>query len=106
MTGSGIPYILDLSTWDPGKTKSNNEALVDNWRPVGIIVAAADIEDAVLKTAEKLASGGHSAPSGNTAKDIEYFSAGAVKKVMLAANELGIPVYNTDRTKLWSPKEK
>ena len=91
MARSGIPYILDRSTWDPGKTKSNNEALVDNWRPVGIIVAAADIEDAVLKTAEKLASGGHSAPSGNTAKDIEYFSAGAVKKVMLAANELGIP---------------
>ena len=104
MARDGIPYVLDQSTWDPGKTKSNNEALVDNWRPVGIIVVQDDVIDAILKTSEKLVSGGHSAPSGNTAKDIEYFSAGAVKQVMLAANELGIPVYDAGRTELWSPK--
>ena len=105
MARDGIPYILDQSTWDPGKTKSNNEALVDNWRPVGIIVVEADVEDAILKTAEKLISGGQSPPSGNIAKDIDYFSAGVVKKIMLAANELGIPVYDTNRTKLWAPEQ-
>ena len=99
-----IPYVLDQSTWDPNNPSSTNEALVDNWRPVGLVVAKGDVEAAILSAAEKLVSGGHSPPSGNTAKDIDYFTAGAVKEAMLTALELDIPIYNTSRTKLWSPK--
>jgi len=105
MARDGIPYVLDQSTWNPvGAEWSNNEALVDNWRPRGVIVAKDDVTDAILKTAEKLISGGQSPPSGNTAKDIDYFSAGVVKKIMLASLDLGVPIYDTDRNKLWSPK--
>jgi len=105
MVRDGIPYILDQSTWDPSKTKSNNEALIDNWRPRGIIIVKDDIADAILKTAEMLISGGHSAPSGNTAKDIDHFSAGVTKEIMLTSLDLGVPIYDTERSKLWSPKQ-
>lgn len=107
MARDGIPYVLDQSTWNPvGADWSNNEALVDNWRPRGIIVAKDDVAQAVLKTAEKLISGGQSAPSGNTAKDIDYFSVGVVRKIMLTSLDLGVPIYDTDRNVLWSPKSK
>jgi hypothetical protein len=100
-----IPYVLDQSTWSPHTPDSTNEALVDNWRPVGIVVAAGDVEEAILGTAEKLISGDQlRAPSGNTAKDIGYFTAGHTKEAMLVALELGVPIYNTSRTELWSPK--
>ena len=101
-----IPYILDQSTWDPSKTTSTNEALVDNWRPRGIIVANDDVAQAVLKTAAKLAGEGGTPPSGKIVKDIDYFSAGVVKTIMLASLDLGVPIYDTDRRLLWSPKSK
>ena len=100
-----IPYVLDQSTWNPNNPSSTNEALVDNWRPVGLVVSKSDVQEAILSAAEKLVSGGHSPPSGNTAKDIDYFTAGAVKEAMLTALKLGIPIYNTSRTKLWSPEQ-
>ena len=105
MARDGIPYVLDQSTWNPVNADwSNNEALVDNWRPRGIIVVKDDVVDAILKAAEKLVSGGQSPPSGNTAKDIDYFTAGVTKKIMLTSLDLGVPIYDTDRNKLWSPK--
>ena len=99
-----IPYILDQSTWDPSKTTSTNEALVDNWRPRGIIVAKDDVAQAILKTAKKLAGEGGTPPSGKIVKDIDYFSAGVVKTIMLASLDLGVPIYDADRNVLWSPK--
>ena len=102
MAREKIPYILDQSTWNPGKTSSNNEALVDNWRPAGIIVAKDDVVKAILSAAKKLAGEGGTPPSGNIAKDINYFSTGITQEIMLAALQLGIPVYDTSRTKLWS----
>ena len=105
MARDGIPYVLDRSTWNPVDADwSNNEALVDNWRPRGIIVVKDDAVRAILKTAEKLVSGGQSPPSGNTAKDIDYFTAGVTKKIMLTSLDLGVPIYDTNRNKLWSPK--
>ncbi len=107
MARDGIPYVLDQSTWNPVDAGwSNNEALVDNWRPRGIIVVKDDVAGAILKTAEKLISGGQSPPSGNTAKDIDYFTAGVTKKIMLTSLDLGVPIYDTDRNKLWSPVQK
>ena len=106
MARDGIPYVLDQSTW---KTPDSgwgtvNEALVDNWSPLGIIVAKSDIEEAVLKTAKKLAGEGDTPPSGKIAKDIDYFSAGVTKKIMLTSLDLGVPIYDPDRNVLWSPK--
>ena len=46
--GKSIPYVLDQSTWDPSKNRSGvNEALVDNWKPIGIIAADDKVVDAV-----------------------------------------------------------
>tara|TARA_R110002060_G_scaffold3250_1_gene5112 strand:- start:890 stop:1918 length:1029 start_codon:yes stop_codon:yes gene_type:complete len=100
-----IPYVLDQSTWSPTSPDATNEALVDNWKPVGIVIAKSDVEEAIIAAAKKLVSGGQSPPSGNTVKDIQYFAAGAVKEAMLVALELGIPIYNTSRTELWSPSD-
>ena len=98
-----IPYVLDQSTWNPNSPDSTNEALVDNWRPVGIVIAKSDVEEAVLNAAKKMAARADSS-SGDIAKDINNFVAGAIKEVLFVALELGVPIYNTSRTKLWSPK--
>ncbi len=94
MARENIPYVLDQSTWNPSKTKSNNEALVDNWRPVGIILTRGDEINAIsgLDYIE------------GTKEDIEEFAMGVIKKIMLTAIELGVPVYDTEREMLWSPK--
>jgi hypothetical protein len=90
---NNIPYILDQATWDPSKTKSNNEALVDNWKPIGIILTRED---------EIYAISGLDYVEG-TKEDVEEFALGVIKKIMLTAIELGVPVYDTGREELWSP---
>ena len=94
MARDNIPYILDQSTWDPRMTKSNNEALVDNWKPVGIILTRGDEINAIsgLDYIE------------GTKEDIEEFAIGVTKQILLTALALGVPVYDTERDVLWSPK--
>jgi hypothetical protein len=85
-----IPYILDQSTWDPSKQHSEtNEALVDNWRPVGIIVVEEDVLDSL-----------------NIFGDTPSESIGVVKELFRTATEFGVPIYDPDRNKVWSPGEK
>ena len=100
-----IPYVLDQSTWNPNNPSSTNEALVDNWRPVGIVVSESDVVEAVKAASKKLVTGGHSPPSGNTAKDIDYFLVGAVKEAFLTALELGVPIVDISRNELWNPSK-
>jgi len=88
-----IPYVLDQSTWDL-HVGGTNEALVDNWRPVGIILDRPD---------EARALSGMEYVEG-TQEDIEEFAIGVIKQIMLTALALGVPVYDTDREVLWSPK--
>lgn len=95
MARDGIPYVLDQTTWNPVDPDwSNNEALVDNWRPVGIILTRGDEINAIsgLDYVE------------GTAEDVEEFAVGMIKKIMLTAIEFGVPVYDTEREVLWSPK--
>jgi hypothetical protein len=92
---NNIPYVLNQATWDPSKTKSNNEALVDNWKPVGIILTRGD-EINIMSGLDYI--------EGTKEAVEESMSAGVMKKIMLTAIDLGVPVYDTERELLWDPK--
>lgn len=94
MAIDGTPYVLDKATWNPGKTKSNNEALVDNWKPIGIILDKPD-EIHVLQGMDYVEG---------TKEDVEESAMGVIKKIMLTSIDLGVPVYDTERDLLWSPE--
>jgi len=85
-----IPYVLDQSTWDPDQTySSTNEALVDNWRAVGIVVGTDDLLKSVKATA---------------GTDWAVNAAGVTRKIFKLAKDYGVPIYDVNRTKLWSPE--
>ncbi len=92
MVAKKIPYLLDKSMWAPAG--NNNEALVDNWKPVGIILTRGDEINAIsgLDYIE------------GTKEDIEEFAIGVTKQILLTALAFGVPVYDTERDMLWSPK--
>ena len=87
-----IPYVLDKTMWNPNDWKGN-EALVDNWKPVGIVVTYDDQASAI----ENLSY-------AKTEEDIKEFSAGIVKMILMTALKIGVPVYNLQKDELWSPK--
>jgi hypothetical protein len=86
-----IPYILDQSTWSPEGWSSVNEALVDNWRPVGIV-----IDQRHTKQVESV--------SDYSIEEIFEVTAGTVKQVFRLADDLGIPIVDLEQNELWSPK--
>ena len=95
MAIKGTPYVLDQSTWDPAQAgPSNNEALVDNWKPIGIILDRPD-EIRVMQGMDYVEG---------TKEDVEEAAMGVIKQIMLTAINLGVPVYDTDREEIWSPK--
>lgn len=77
-----IPYVLDQSTWNPD---SINEALVDNWRAKGLIVSDQSIIDAIKANPE---GGG----------------IGWLKEFYEMAESFDVPMYDTDKNVIWSPK--
>lgn len=91
---SNIPYVLDQSTWHKGIAGETNEALVDNWKPIGIILTRGDEINAI--TGLDYIEG--------TKEDIEEFALGVTKQIMLTALAFGVPVYDEEREVLWSPK--
>jgi len=82
-----MPYILDQSTWHKGIRGETNEALVDNWKPVGI-VAVGDWEDRVIEWGE----------AGDTVE-----APGKIGELFRMASEFGVPIYSITREELWSP---
>lgn len=83
----GVPYILDQSTWDPSKNQSGvNEALVDNWRAVGIVVA------------------------NKSARLVKYYANSSslkpaiVEDLLRAAADFGVPIFDVNRNELWRPE--
>jgi hypothetical protein len=86
----GIPYVLDQSTWeDVGAT---NEALVDNWKPVGLI---ADWE--VIQMLKKM----------NKDQELDDFGSvhiGRLGRLRELAEALNVPIFDRERNELWSPK--
>ena len=91
-----IPYVLDQSTWHkehapgvPGSGGETNEALVDNWKPVGLIP---DWE--IIKILEKT----------NKGQDLDEDPPGKLGQVMKLAQEFGVPIFDRERNKIWSPE--
>jgi len=91
-----IPYVLDQSTWDPSKNFSGiNEALVDNWKPVGIIVTDDQEIDAVRYIATDMLQ---------TSELGTESTAGVVKKTFEVAKAFGVPIYDLNKEILWEDK--
>ncbi len=95
MARDGIPYVLDQSTWkgSEGGWGTVNEALVDNWKPTGIIVGTSNNLINAVKAYDDI-----------DPEDIDIIGAGAAKKIFEMAIKFGVPIYDTDRNKLWSPE--
>ena len=87
-----IPYVLDQSMWDPGDV---NEALVDNWNPMGIVVGkwlqAIKLSIQSLDDEKFKDQAGVNAP-------------GVIGKIFKLAVEFGVPIFDRDRNVLWSPE--
>ena len=87
-----IPYVLDQTTWDED-VPGTNEALVDNWKAVGIIPEWEIIQ--ILKKQNK----------GRDIEDeMEMIPPGKLGQVMKLAQEFGVPIFDRERNELWSPE--
>lgn len=84
------PYVLDQSTWDPDQTySSTNEALVDNWKAVGIVAGTDDLVKSVKAVADR---------------DWGREAIGVTRKIFTLARDYGVPIYDVNRNMLWSPE--
>jgi hypothetical protein len=84
-----IPYVLDQSTWDPSKNRTGvNEALVDNWSPVGIIASYDEVNPDLFQDIV----------------DDPSSAIGSMGELLKVATDLGVPIYGPDRKQMWSPK--
>lgn len=88
-----IPYVLDRSTWNPRQTRSYNEALVDNWKPVGIVVTDNEIISIVSSLSYI-----------TNEQEANEELLGSIKRLVLVAFKFGVPIYDGEKDMLWSPK--
>ena len=82
-----IPYILDQSMWN--LQFGGGEALVDNWKPVGLIP-----DHEVIQILKKL----------NKGRELDEDPPGRVGKIVKLAREIGIPIFDRSQNEIWSPK--
>ena len=75
---------MDRETFDTTDSKTN-EALVDNWKPVGIVSA----DRAISKLIEK--------QFGQDSSNLT----GEVKRVVDLAQKLGLPIYDRNKNVIW-----
>jgi len=86
-----IPYVLDQSMWD--SVRGGGEALVDNWKPLGLIPDWEIIQ--ILKKQNK----------GRDVEDeLEEIPPGKLGQLMKLAQEFGVPIFDRERNELWSPE--
>ena len=90
-----IPYVLDQSMWDPGGVNEVNEALVDNWNPVGIVVG---------RWLEPIRLSIQSLDDERFKDQAGVNAPGVIGKIFKLAVEFDVPIFDKDRNKLWSPK--
>jgi hypothetical protein len=89
---ANIPYVLDQSTFEPTEWNAN-EALVDNWKPVAIVVSGEEaeyIEDAVKWMTD----------DGDSREDA---APGKLGQIFRLSEKFGVPIIDEHRTELWSP---
>jgi TPP-dependent indolepyruvate ferredoxin oxidoreductase alpha subunit len=88
-----MPYALDQSTFHFSEWNAN-EALVDNWKPIAIVVSGEEaeyIEDAIKWMEEDGESREDAAP-------------GKMGQVFRLSEKFGVPIIGEDRNELWSPE--
>ena len=90
-----IPYVLDQSTWHKGIAGETNEALVDNWKPMGIVVG---------KWVEKIKLNVKSLEDERFKDQSGVNQSGVIGKIFQLAVEFGVPIFDRDRNELWSPE--
>ena len=92
MAIDAIPYVLDQQTWDwdPDAHDSSgiNEALVDNWRPLGLVVGPSDMVRAVKSVSQD--------PSG---------AIGKTKNLFELAQQHSLPILDLEQNVLWEPNK-
>lgn len=93
IVSKAIPYVLNKDTWQQPSLGQVNEALVDNWKPVGIIVADPQVADIVSTLAYV-----------TNAEEAKEELTGIVKRLILVAFHAGIPIYDLEKDILWSPE--
>jgi len=88
MALDAIPYVLDQQTWnwDPDMGSGINEALVDNWRPLGLVIGQYDIVRAMKSLSQD--------PTSAT---------GVTKSLFELADKHGLPVLDLEQNVLWEP---
>lgn len=79
-----IPYILDQSMWN--LQFGGGEALVDNWKPLGLIP---DYE--VIQILKRL----------NKGRELDEDPPGRVGKIIKLAREMGIPIVDRSANEIW-----
>jgi hypothetical protein len=90
-----MPYVLDQSTHHKGIAGETNEALVDNWKPMGIVVGK------WVKTIKLNVDG----LEDERFKDQTGINQpGVIGKIFKLAVEFGVPILDRDRNELWSPE--
>ena len=88
------PYVLDQSTWHQADWSNTNEALVDNWKPMGIV--AGKWLEPIKLSVQSLSDEKFKANAGVNAP-------GAIGKIFKLAVEFGVPILDRDRNELWNP---
>ena len=92
MAIDAIPYVLDQQTWDwdPNDPDSSgvNEALVDNWRPLGLVIGQSDIIRSVKSVSQD--------PSG---------AIGKTKNLFELAQQHSLPILDLEQNVLWEPNK-
>ena len=83
---SRINFVLDKDTWNPGG--ATNEALVDNWKPYGIVIS----NDGMSKYIESM-----------FIKDDDE-ATGEGKSIIMLAKEMNVPIFDINKTIVWLPK--
>ena len=82
---SRVKFVLDRSTWNPGGT--TNEALVDNWKPVGLVSRKDDMSKYIESMFGKDASE----------------ASGEGRAAMELAQKINKPIYNRQKQIIWLP---
>ena len=90
-----MPYVLDQSTWHKGIAGETNEALVDNWTPMGIVVG---------KWVEPIKLSVQSLSDKKFKDNAGVNAPGVIGKIFKLATELGVPIFDRGRNELWSPE--